>query len=221
MVSIEKTVKKVDSLAAFIRLAEQYDALRTQLEPVVAHCWDHSEGVVALSKSFGFVLRAITVNGVFISESEARALTTEWYLKKKKAGDLVMEVYLKLADEEAFYEKTNRLVLKDICVELKYHIDENPSICDRAEIVLHKGYCPPAVFVNELEKLPVVVKTVNLNSRNMMSGAARDVLIHEALKEAKDRQVRLRLHESFLDAYPRYKDKVDENGFYKGDIPVC
>ncbi len=99
MVSIEKTIQKVDALAAFIRLAEQYDALRTQLEPAVAHCWDHSEGVVALSKSFGFLLRAITVNGAFISESDARALTTEWYLKKKKAVVLAMEVYQKLADE--------------------------------------------------------------------------------------------------------------------------
>lgn len=103
----ELSIKELDDLASYISLAEHYDVLRQLLEPAVAHCWDHTEGVVALSKSFGFVLRAITVNGAFISESEARALMTEWYLKKKSAEVLVTEVYMKLLNETSTAKKEN------------------------------------------------------------------------------------------------------------------
>lgn len=158
---------------------------------------------------------------VLLNKSEQWSGSEIWQKLEDIGSELLEKVIAffgrQKADEDAFYEKTNRLVLKDLYVEVKYHIDENPDFCDRAEIVLHKGYCPHAVFVNELEKLPVAVKTVNLKSRNMVGGAARTLLIQEAIKEANERRVRLRLHESFLDAIPRYKEKADENGFYNDE----
>lgn len=90
---------QIDDLAVYISMAQHYDSLRCLLEPVVAHCCDHHDGVVALGASFGFALRAITVNGAFISESEARTYMMDWCLKKKSAEMLVAEVYIKLSNE--------------------------------------------------------------------------------------------------------------------------
>lgn len=163
---------------------------------------------------------------VFVQLRESRQTSgSEIWRKLEDTGSELLKKVIAFfgrqkADEDAFYEKTNRLVLKDLYVELKYFINENPNVCDQATIDLHRGYCPHSVFVNELEKLPTIVKTVNLHTCLTTSGASRDNVVRLALKEAADRQIAVRLDESFLDAYPRYKDKVDENGFYKGEIPV-